>query len=279
MTEGSENVPTSRAREQTPEPWFKFLGLIIVRKADLLAAAAFLLAISSVAYQLWEIARGAQVTLYHPDIVYIYFDKYPDNTYVTRFAGEVSLTNGGAIGRDAIVRSISIRVQARKNYALPQGFWSRFIYSKFGSRFFATNREISDDTSFIEEWTSFVKASREGTELSLDPVETAHPLPIAGSSALSRMMTFAPSPVDCHRVIHGDTESIPRCNINENYVSDVEFFNRISQAEQLDIEFSASVLTTHKVLASSCRILLTRRLKTVLAYNNWFPARCFPSND
>src|SRR4029078_4115529 len=106
----------TRKRHNPPENWFTFLGLVIVRRTDLLAGAAFVLSLSTVVYQAWQFVRGANPQMYHPDTVFVYFDQYANGVTGTRFAGQLSFTNDGEVGQNAIIRDVSLsaRIGAKK---------------------------------------------------------------------------------------------------------------------------------------------------------------------
>src|SRR4051794_40492617 len=88
--------------DKPPEKWFSLFGLVVVRKTDLLAATAFALSASAILFQLWEFMRGASPSIYYPDTVYVYFDRYANGITATRFAGQISFTNSGASGHNTV---------------------------------------------------------------------------------------------------------------------------------------------------------------------------------
>jgi hypothetical protein len=60
--------------DKAPERWVSFLGFVIVTKGDLLAAAAFLLSLVSVIYQLSSWIKGPSPSVYPPELIYVFFD-------------------------------------------------------------------------------------------------------------------------------------------------------------------------------------------------------------
>lgn len=238
--------------EKAPERWINLFGLIVVTKTDVLAAVAFVLALWSVSYSFYEYARGAVPTLYHPETIYIYFDKYADSSRSVRFAGEVSLTNAGAEGRNAILREVSVRVKVE------------------GAK--------ADERTFEEKWNSFVKVTRKDTILSIDPSEAARPVVMEGGGAVSEMVSFAPVPVDC-ATEEGDKKDIggADCNTEENYVPDNAFLSALSKGTRINIDFIGTVLGTARPLTSTCYVLVSKNLMYGLLNNEWFAGRCFSS--
>jgi hypothetical protein len=209
------------------------------RRTDLLAAAAFALSVSTISYQLWQFVRGANPVIYHPDTVYIYFDKYANDVVATRIAGQVSFTNNGDVGHNAIIREISVVL-------------------KINSR------------TITQNWLSFAVVSRKDTELVFDIKETAHPVVVNGGSASSYFMTFSPEVKDCV------ANAVPSatCNQAVDFVSDTDFLKLLSPGNNIELTFIATVFDTRKQLESSCKILVTSDMIVTLAKNNWYASRC-----
>jgi hypothetical protein len=238
--------------EKAPERWINLFGLVVVTKTDVLAAVAFVLALWSASYSFYGYARGAVPTLYHPETIYIYFDKYADSSRNVRLAGEISLTNSGAEGRNTILREVSTRVTIEGAEAHKR--------------------------TFEEKWNSFVKVSRRGTVLSIDPSEAARPVVMEGGGAVSQMVSFAPVPVDC-ATEKSDRKDIGEadCDTKQNFVQDNAFLIALSKATRINVDFIGTILGTTRPLTSTCYVLVTENLMAGLYNNDWFAARCFSS--
>jgi hypothetical protein len=238
-----ERLPASwrekRVAPDPPERWFSLFGLVVVRRTDLLAAAAFVLSASTAGYQLWGFARGANVTLYHPDTVYIYFDLYANGVTATRFAGEVSFINSGEIGQNAIVRDLSLTIDV-------------------------------GTIKFEEHWLSFAEISRkETTKIDVKPKESAHPLLVPGGSAAGQLVTFAASISECDNSL----ATANSCNETLNYVSDIAFLRELSSGHQIQLKFKGTLIGS-KVVENSCTIRITEDMKLTLAGHDWYAAKC-----
>jgi hypothetical protein len=221
--------------DKPPEKWFPLLGFVVVRKTDLLAGAAFLLAISAAAIQVVEYYRGARPLIFHPDTVYVYFDTYANNAVVTRIAGQISFTNTGALGRNAIIRDVAATI----------GVSAKTIE---------------------EHWQSFALVTRVGTVLQVEPKEAAHPLVVEGGNAGSQTVTFSPRVIDCA----GRTP----CNVNENYASDTDFLGLLHANTKIGMKFVATTFESKLTLESSCDITITDDFIKILAENSWYAASC-----
>jgi hypothetical protein len=223
-----------------PEKYFDFLGLVIVRKADLLAATAFVLAAGSAVYQAGGYLRGARLSAFAPDSLLIFFDHYSDGSVVTRVAGQVTFINGGQLGRNGTIREASVEIEG-------PGFSDR------------------------QYWTSFPAIERDDETLNIKQVEDAHPLQIPGEGTVSKLIGYAPRTDLC--------EPNTTCNTANRFISDTEFLKLLSPhlGETLLISFNAVSFQSGEVAPSACRVPITRELITYLAANDWYAARCTPT--
>lgn len=222
-----------------PEKWFSFFGLIVLRRTDLLAAAAFILSLSTILYQTWNFMKGASPAIYPPDTLYVFFDRYPNGVTATRFAGQLSFTNGGEVGHNAIIRDVSANITV-------------------GSR------------KIEQYWLSFATVARRDTELDVQIKEAAHPFVINGGGAVSHMVTFSPRVKDCTTQIRGTAD----CQQGVDFVSDTEFLNILSQQKAFEVTFSGSIFDSRRKLDTKCMVSITEDLIQTMAKNNWYAARC-----
>ena len=242
----SEDKPgQSPPPERPPERWLSFLGFVIVAKADLLAAAAFLLSAAGLIYQFSAWISGPKPSLYTPDVAYIFFDAYANNRVVTRLAGQVSLVNSGAMGHDTIVRSLEVTIEAN-------------------------GQPIT-----VQNWMSFASVTRKDRDLVVTPLEAAHPFPVNAGSAVSRMVSFAPGDIACYATSNSSSVA-PGCDPDKWFVSDSDFLNRIAGASELRLTFSASIVGSSVPVKATCTVASGMGLLQYLAENNWFAARCRP---
>jgi len=221
-----------------PDRWFTLFGLVVVRRTDLLAAAAFVLSLSTISYQLWQFARGARPAIYHPDTVYVFFDKYANGVVATRVAGQISFTNGGEPGQNAIVRDVSVAMTV-------------------------AGRTIE------EYWLSFATVTRKNIELSFDIKESAHPIVVPGGGASSYMITFSPRVKTCAAEHEAKT-----CEQAGDFVSDTEFLKLLSPDGRIVLRFVGTIFGSRPMLESTCIVTTTQDLIRTLAKNDWYAARC-----
>lgn len=217
-----------------PEPAFAFLGLTIVRKTDLLAATAFLLAAITTIYQFWGFVRGAELAMYPPDRVVLLFDKMADGRTIARLAGDLTLINSGQPGRDAVLRDVDAVLS---------------LDGKPLSR---------------QRWLSFARITRDGDKLSIVPEASAHPLQVAGGATISQTVSFAPRPEDC-----GGTAPCAA-----NYIGWDDFIARLLAAKRLRIDFEARTFGSNALLRARCEITVSEALVFNLSANGWHSAAC-----
>jgi hypothetical protein len=225
-----------------PEKYFDFLGLVIVRKADLLAATAFLLAAGSAAYQAGSYIWGAHLSAFAPDNVLVFFDRYADGEIVTRIAGQLTFTNSGAEGRAGTVREAWVDL-------------------------------VGPGIAMRQHWASFPKFARDREALRIDPVDEAFPFQVPGQGTVSKFTGFAPRIDDC--IDGGD------CSPAGQYVSDTTFLKNLSThvGESLTLTFQAITFESGKVTPSICKLPITNEFITYLGANDWFIGRCVPAQQ
>lgn len=84
---------------------FRLFGIVIERKTDVLAFAAFLISIGSLTAQFVNLVRGPDIVVEGPKLVTFYSDRATDNKqYLRVFAGFTYL-NTGSPGYDDILKS------------------------------------------------------------------------------------------------------------------------------------------------------------------------------
>ncbi|MET4364280.1 hypothetical protein ABIB06_004879 [Bradyrhizobium sp. LB8.2] len=226
-------------KTSVPEKWFSVLGLVIVRRTDLLAATAFVLSLSTLSYQLWQFAKGSNPIIYPPDTLYLFFDRFPNGVTATRIAGQLSFTNNAEPGRNAILRDVTATI-------------------KLGDR------------KIEEYWLSFATITRRDTELSLDIKETAHPFVVDGGGAVSHMVTFSPRVKDCIPKVSTQIS----CQQGADFVSDIDFLKLVVEQKIFSVTFSGAVLGSSRLLDAICSVSITDDMLRTLAENNWYAARC-----
>jgi hypothetical protein len=213
-----------------------FLGLKVQRKTDVLAATAFVLALTGTLFQFYGFVRGARVSLYAPEFVTIFFDTYPNGDTVTRIAALMSYVNSGEATYGAIIRREKV--------------------------------EFAIGSSKYEQlWQSFQDIDREGASIVFKNGASAKPVPIPGASAISHSTVFAPRPVTC-------STGEGQCSMFLNYIGKSDFIRSFGSHAEIVFDFSAQVLGSRSELRESCIVSLDSGLLALLMMNNWYYAIC-----
>lgn len=243
---GPSELETARPRpakrwfgaSDPPEPWFTFLGFVVVTRADLLAAAAFLLSVTTLVFQLSSWLSGPEPSVYPPDIVYVRFDPYANNRTVLRFAAQMSLVNTAGGKHDVIVRDIRLEATA-------------------------------PGLKVLQDWLSFTTVQRSGTQLLVPPTEAAHPFPVAAGGAASYTVSFAPTEQAC-----GDAPAAA-CDPDRDFMDEAQFLNAIAGAKTMTLTFSVRLVGRAHPLTATCSLPTGAAFRQYIAENGWFAARCY----
>ena len=93
---------------------FRFLGIEIERKTDVLAFAAFVISIGSIVAQFVNLVRGPEIILDGPKIVTLYSGTASNRKDYLRIAAGFTYLNKGSPGYDDILKSESVTVEMDK---------------------------------------------------------------------------------------------------------------------------------------------------------------------
>ncbi|MBB5684887.1 hypothetical protein [Sphingobium boeckii] len=231
-----------------PVNWISLFGFVIVTKADMLAAAAFLLSISTIVIQVTTWFTGSKPTVYAPDTVYVFFDQYANNKIVMRLAGQLSFVNTGPVGHDAIVRDVIVNVKVGK-------------------------------LDLDQRWLSFASVSRDENRLVVTPREMAHPFPVSSGSAVSQMISFSPVEDVCSAEIAAKSPDPKNCVADRGFVSDTDFLETASKAKELTLTFSVRYVGKKERQDIICKMPIGEAFVQYLAENSWFSSRCFAKDS
>lgn len=221
-----------------PERYFSLLGFIIVRKADFLAAAAFVLALSSALYQLDVWASGPRVRLFAPRDAIIAFELYEDGNSYAHVLGQTTFTNVGPAGHGATLRDVTVDMRTGNGPITKQ------------------------------HWLSIPKVERNSDGgLSIEPLVYAAALEVPGGTTVSKMLSFAPEPREC------PSQS---CNTRADFLTGSKLTDTLIQhrGDQLTLEFHAETYEGAPVIGSVCRIEISDYLIRYLIADDWIVARC-----
>jgi len=230
-----------------PERYFSFLGFTIVRKADLLAASAFLISIITLIYQGYSWFSGAKINFYTPDRVFVFFDRYPDGQIFVRTAGDVTFTNGGDPGHNGVVREVNVTITVNKT-----GITSQELITK-------------------QIWISFPKIGRENNELKIDNATDAHPIQVGGGATVSQLIGFAPTQENCN---------VSTAECYKEFIDADKFIDYLLGAKTISFSFDTVTFAGPTLPKKTCTMLVTPSLIWNLSTNGWYVGPCtLPKTD
>lgn len=211
-------------------------GLEIEKRTDVLALAAFTLAILGILIQVYAFLRGFDVRLFHPEQVLIVFQKYTDGREYMRVSARMSYVNLGRPGYNATIR------RERVEFTL-------------GGR------------DYVQYWQAFQSFDMEQAKLVTHYESDAHPFPVLAGNANSHETFFAPRPIQCRS---GDAD----CKSEHNYLVANDFIRSLNGIGQLKFNFVADVFGGD-LKPTSCIVNIDTNVILHLATNNWAAPSCW----
>lgn len=218
----------------------KILGLYIERKTDILAFAAFLIALGSVLFQISAYVRGPSVRLFTPEQILISAHKFPnDKTYV-RFGARMAYVNTGQVGYNATIRREVLR------YTL-------------------------GDQTYIQTWQRFIASDfDEEGHLELKDQGVAVPFPVNASSSLSHETHFTPVVVHC-------PGGPPNCEW-ANFLEWVLFLRKLRDLKEMTFHLIGEIYGEEPVEVA-CKIDVNPAMVAQLERAQWYAPSCWEIRD
>ena len=209
------------------------------RKTDVLALAAFILALGSVLYQTYGFLRGSNVTMFAPEQVVIKAHQYPQAGTFVRFGARLSYVNTGQVGYNAMVHRETLSFQL-------------------------------GDTRYQQEWQEFQTFNLEddGTITSKKKSD-AHPMSINAGSAESHDTFFAPRSIRCDR---GKSD----CEPFRNFLGWEAFLEKLTHEKTLTFVLTAEFFSEPPQNVS-CTIEVTKDMVERLKVSKINSPTCWPN--
>jgi hypothetical protein len=214
----------------------KWLGLEIERKTDILALAAFVIALGGTAFQVSAFVRGAEITIVAPDQILFTAEKYSNGHTYVRFAARMAYVNSGQQGYNGVVRKELLK------YTL-----DGVAYTQIWQKFTASDADESD-------------------KLVMNPQGTAIPLPVEAGSSLSHETLFTPLTIRC--------PSGPSGCAWANYLEWNRFLTLIRDRSEITFRVTAELYDGTKVEAA-CTVDLNADVTDRLEKSGWYAPTCW----
>lgn len=223
-----------------PAPiWLKrifSLGLEVEPRTDIIALAAFFLALSGVLFQTVAYFRGPEIQLFAPDQVALYAQAYPDKQQYMTLITSLAYVNTGQPGYNGTLRREAVRL-------------------RLGER----------DYEWV--WHRFVSTDAKGVELQVVDKGEARPLPVAAGSSESHETEFRPRRQRCQ-------PEQSDCDTNANFLTLEQLLAAMERQGQLRFTFSTEVYGEQPVTVT-CAVDVDAGLRLALRENGWAASSCW----
>jgi hypothetical protein len=236
----SEVPNAAPVAEEVSDFTWRFLGLEIGRKTEILALAAFLMSISGAMWQIQSYLSGPVVRLFPSDqIVVTNANKlgraYEGEQPIVRFIAILPYVNQGASGYNAIIRRESIQV-------------------------------LIGDRTYEHRWYAFVTSDVKDGALDVKKESDARPFALPAGSSVSHETLFAPWEVDCEPNQKG-------CNPARNFLTWDAFLADVVTLKRMEVVTTAEIYS-HSSVRSRCTILFRNWELDILRKEQWLSASC-----
>lgn len=189
------------------------LGLEIERKTNIIALAAFFLALGGVLFQIIAYFRGPVVHLFPPDQVVLRAQVYPpDNQKYMTLVARLAYVNTGQPGYNGTLRRETVRLRL-------------------------------DTRDYKWTWYRFLSTDAKGTELQRIDKGEAKPLPVSAGSSESHETEFVPRRVRCQPNQTG-------CDTNANFLDKEQLLAALEKQGQLHFMFMTEIYGERSVTAT-----------------------------
>jgi hypothetical protein len=225
------NKPQHRSSED-----FWLFGIHVARKTDILAFAAFLIALGGIIYQVSGFFRGPVIHVFPPSQILIRRDTLPSGRAPVRFAAiPVAFVNDGDAGYNATIRRELL------HYQLPAG------------------------TNYTQIWQEFTASDADSKgKLDMHPQGSALPFVVNAGSSVSHETYFTPMPVN------------PKDNPDEwvNFLEWDKFLSDLEGIKSLTFEVESQIYE-HKSVFTSCTVDIDQNVIDRLKRDTWYAPSCW----
>ena len=213
------------------------LGLEIERKTDIIALAAFFLALGGVLFQTLAYFRGPVIHLFPPDQVVLHAQSYPpDHQQFMTLIARLAYVNTGQLGYNGTLRREAVRLQLE-----------------------------SQDYEWT--WQRFLSTDAKGAELQIEDKGEAKPLPVNAGSSESHETKFVPRRRRC-------PPAQADCDTNANFLTKEQLLAALEQPGPLRFTFITEVYGEPPI-AVTCAIDVDAGLRMALKNHDWATGSCW----
>ena len=208
----------------------RFLGLEIERKTEIIALAAFFLALGGIIYQVVSFLSGPEVKMFPPEQIFINSEDYPGSGSYVRFGARLAYVNVGQLGYNDVIRRESL------------------VFSLGGKE-------------YEQIWQTFESFDLKESKLIRHYISDAHPVPVNAGCAVSHETYFAPRSI---RRPRGNQS----CDKWKNYLKWDDFVTELAKIKELTFTFRSEMYGGSK-LTVACTIDIDGALIERLRKTKW----------
>jgi len=225
-----------RTRSSSEDFWI--FGIHIARKTDILAFAAFLIALSGILVQVVGFLRGPKIRIFPPPQIVIRKDTLPSGRAPVRFAALVAYVNDGDSGYNATIRREFLH------------------YRLFGK-------------TYTQTWQEFTASDADPDgKLNMHPQGVALPMVINAGASASHETYFTPLPVQASKDNRDEWT---------NFLEWDEFLKELEGIRSLTFEIEAQVYG-HKSVLTRCTLDVSQDVIFRLKRSTWYAPPCWESS-
>jgi hypothetical protein len=226
---------TKASLESRSSEEFWIFGIHIARKTDILAFAAFLIALGGIVFQVSGFLRGPVLRIFPPPQIVIRKAALTSGRTPVRFAALVAYVNDGDSGYNATVRS-------------------ELLHYRLSGR------------TYTQIWQEFTASDvdPDGT-INMHPQGVALPLVINAGSSASHETYFTPLPL---RISKNNPDEWA------NFLEWDQFLEDLKSVTSMTFELEAQVYG-HKSVSSRCVIDIDAEVINRLKRTNWYAPPCW----
>lgn len=205
-------------------------------RTDPIALAAFLMALSGIAFHMLVYFRGPVIRSFPPDRITIRPETLPDGQAYVAFVAPMAYVNTGYKEYHGTIKRERLRF-------------------KLSGR------------TYEQTWHRFVEIHSKGTELIEVVKAQATPMPVLAGSSESHETVFLPRLVRCH-------PDATRCDPNMNYLSWKSFLREIAKIKQLRLRFITEIYNEQPV-ETACYVDIYPTMRMQLIDQKWVGLNCW----
>lgn len=220
------------------EDGINLLGLRVERKTDILAFAAFLIALLGTCLQIADWAKGPRISFHGPDRVVLFTYLQQNGLQIVRVAAPMSYTNSATSQYSGTLRSERVNMTIGAH-------------------------------STTQAWFSFGRLATRGVSFEPEISADASPQTIPGGGAISHTTFFTALPITC-------TTAKPKCERYANFSFDGETTTDLGKVDHISFVFLAEMYDAGAPQSYGCSVAVDADILAHWLANGWFSAPCEP---